>query len=60
MVKRAMADFGFSANQAVLIGDSIADMQLAAATGIRGIQIGSEPGCIQNFRMAAESAVGFF
>jgi len=60
MVKQAMADFGFSANQAVLIGDSIVDMQLATATGIRGIQIGSEPGCVRNFRMAAERVVGFF
>jgi len=57
MVRQAMADFGFCAGHAVVIGDSDADMRLAEASGIRGIRIGSEPGSVRNFRMAAEQAL---
>lgn len=60
MVKQAMADFGFSVDHAVVIGDSIVDMQLAKATGIRGIQIGSDSGCASDFSIAAERAINHF
>ena len=41
MVKSAMRDLGFGPDQAVLIGDSDADMGAAAAAGVSGIRVGS-------------------
>jgi D-glycero-D-manno-heptose 1,7-bisphosphate phosphatase len=39
MVKSAMRDLGFTPDQAVLIGDSDADMGAAAATGVAGLRV---------------------
>ena len=39
MVKRAMRDLGFGPDQAVLIGDSDADMGAAAAAGVAGLRV---------------------
>jgi D-glycero-D-manno-heptose 1,7-bisphosphate phosphatase len=39
MVRSAMRDLDFGPNEAVLIGDGDADMEAAAAAGIRGIRI---------------------
>jgi len=41
MVKRAMRDLGFGPNEAVLIGDSDADMGAAAAAGVAGVRVAS-------------------
>jgi D-glycero-D-manno-heptose 1,7-bisphosphate phosphatase len=39
MVKRAMRDLGFAHDQAVLIGDSDADMGAATAAGVAGLRV---------------------
>jgi len=39
MVKSAMRDLGFGPDQAVLIGDSAADMGSAAAAGVAGLRV---------------------
>ena len=39
MVKMAMRDLGFGPDQAVLIGDSDADMGAAAASGVAGLRV---------------------
>jgi len=39
MVKSAMRDLGFGPDQAVLIGDSDADMGAAAAAGVAGLRV---------------------
>lgn len=39
MIASAMNDFGFTPEQAVFIGDSIADMEAAAASGVRAVRI---------------------
>jgi len=44
MVHRAMADFGFTPEEAVFIGDSDADMGAAEASGIAGIRVASAGG----------------
>jgi D-glycero-D-manno-heptose 1,7-bisphosphate phosphatase len=41
MVKRAMRDLGFGPKEAVLIGDSDADMGAAAAAGVAGVRVAS-------------------
>jgi len=41
MVKSAMRDLGFGLDQAVLIGDSDADMGAAAAAGVAGLRVAS-------------------
>ncbi len=41
MVKSAMRDLGFGPDQAVLIGDSDADMGAAAAAGVTGLRVAS-------------------
>ena len=43
MVKSAMRDLGFGADQAVFIGDSDADMGAAAAAGVAGLRVGGKP-----------------
>ena len=52
MVKSAMRDLGFGPDQAVLIGDSDADMGAAAAASVAGLRVAS-PG---NFLEAARRA----
>ena len=56
MVKMAMRDLGFGPDQAVLIGDSDADMGAAAASGVAGLRvtIGGEYGV--GFLEAAQRA----
>ena len=39
MVKQAMRDLGFGPHEAVLIGDSDADMGAAAAAGVKGVRV---------------------
>lgn len=39
MVKTAMRDLGFHPDETVVIGDSDADMQAAAAAGVRGVRV---------------------
>jgi len=41
MVKSAMRDLGFRSDEAVLIGDSDADMGAAAAAGVTGLRVAS-------------------
>ena len=41
MVTRAMRELGFGPNEAVLIGDSDADMGAAAAAGVAGLRVAS-------------------
>jgi D-glycero-D-manno-heptose 1,7-bisphosphate phosphatase len=41
MVRRAMQDLAFSPDQAVVIGDSDADMGAAAAAGVAGLRVAS-------------------
>src|SRR5271154_3266827 len=41
MVKSAMRDLGFGPDQAVLIGDTDADMGAAAAAGVAGLRVAS-------------------
>ena len=41
MVKNAMRDLGFGPDQAILIGDSDADMGAAAAAGVAGLRVTS-------------------
>jgi D-glycero-D-manno-heptose 1,7-bisphosphate phosphatase len=63
----AMADFGFSPDEAVLIGDSDADMGAAAAAGVKGIRIATPdssknaaPDVAADFAAAARGAVDYF
>jgi D-glycero-D-manno-heptose 1,7-bisphosphate phosphatase len=56
MIEAAMRDFGFEPGQAVVIGDSDADMGLAKAAGIAGLRIGEGEGRFPNFLEAARSA----
>jgi D-glycero-D-manno-heptose 1,7-bisphosphate phosphatase len=67
LVLDAMADFGFSAAQAVLIGDSEADMGAAIAAGVRGIRVAppnagasAPPNAAPDFLMAARRAIDYF
>jgi D-glycero-D-manno-heptose 1,7-bisphosphate phosphatase len=65
MVRRAMRDLGFAPGQAVFIGDSEADMGVAAAAGVHGLRIAStdEPavvGAAANFLEAARRACALF
>ncbi|MCI4679476.1 HAD family hydrolase [Rhodoblastus acidophilus] len=57
MARKAMTDFGFSAEQAVVIGDSVADVGMAEAAGLRAIRIGTDPGCARDFLEAAQKAI---
>jgi D-glycero-D-manno-heptose 1,7-bisphosphate phosphatase len=59
MVQEAMRDFGFGPEDAVVIGDSDADMGLAAAAGLKGIKIGTGEGCAPDFLEAARRARDF-
>ena len=58
MGRRAMADFGFGPDQTVVIGDSAADMGLAAALGVRGVRVGASQ--VPDLLAAASAAVSFF
>lgn len=67
LVLDAMADFGFSPVEAVLIGDSEADMGAATATGVSGIRVASPsagesatPGVAPDFLAAARRAIDYF
>ncbi len=67
LVLDAMADFGFSPNEAILIGDSDADMGAAAAAGVNGIRVATPgatqdaaPGVAPDFTVAARQAVDYF
>jgi phosphoglycolate phosphatase len=39
MIKTALAETGVEANRAVMIGDTVFDMQMASAAGVRGIGV---------------------
>jgi D-glycero-D-manno-heptose 1,7-bisphosphate phosphatase len=63
----AMADFCFSPDEAVLIGDSDADMGAAAAAGVKGIRVAAPdtsknaaPDVAADFTVAARRAVDYF
>jgi D-glycero-D-manno-heptose 1,7-bisphosphate phosphatase len=67
LVLDAMADFGFQPAEAVLIGDSEADMGAAVATGVRGIRVAppsagasAPPNATPDFLMAARRAIDYF
>lgn len=60
MARRAMADFGFAADQAIVIGDSLADVQMAEAAGLKAIRIGAGAGCANDFLEAARTAISQF
>jgi len=67
LVLDAMADFGFSPDDAVLIGDSDADMGAAAAAGVKGFRIAppdagkiAAPDVAADFAGAARRAVDYF
>jgi len=67
LVLDAMADFGFSPEEAVLIGDSDADMGAAAAAGVTGIRVATPdageiaaPDVASDFAMAARRAIDYF
>lgn len=42
MVRKAMLDFGFQADQVVVIGDSDGDMGAAAAAGVKGVRVAAD------------------
>jgi D-glycero-D-manno-heptose 1,7-bisphosphate phosphatase len=44
MVTQAMRDLGFSPEEAVVIGDSDADMGAAAAAGVKGVRVAASGG----------------
>jgi D-glycero-D-manno-heptose 1,7-bisphosphate phosphatase len=58
----ALRDFGFRPEEAVLIGDSDADMGAAAAAGVQGLRVASAgeaaSGAADSFLRAAERACG--
>lgn len=65
MVQDAMRDLGFGPDQAVFIGDSDADMGVAAAAGVRGLRIArvaapAATGAAANFLEAAQRACAHF
>jgi D-glycero-D-manno-heptose 1,7-bisphosphate phosphatase len=67
LVLEAMTDFGFSPAEAVLIGDSEADMGAAKATGVTGIRVAppnagetAAPGAARDFSVAARRAIDHF
>ena len=63
MIERARADLGFAPADAVVIGDSSADMGAAAAAGVAGIRIsadGSVADASTDFLSAARRAVRLF
>jgi D-glycero-D-manno-heptose 1,7-bisphosphate phosphatase len=66
LVRAAMSDFGFNPADAVLIGDSAADMGAAAAAEIKGIRIAQAEtpdqgyGAAANFQTAAQQALAYF
>jgi D-glycero-D-manno-heptose 1,7-bisphosphate phosphatase len=67
LVLNAMADFGFSPDDAVLIGDSDGDMGAAAASSVKGIRIAppeageiAAPDVAVDFAAAARQAVDYF
>lgn len=63
MVQAAMRDLGFSADRAVVIGDSSADMGVAAAVGSLGLRIapaGSAERSYPTFLDAARVAIAHF
>lgn len=59
MVRNAMRDLGFGPTQAVIIGDSDADIGVAAATGVIGLRIGPGGGAA-DFLEAARRACALF
>lgn len=60
MAESAMRDLGFSAEDAVVIGDSDADMGLAAAAGLPGVRIGAGEGCAHDFLEASRRSCAMF
>lgn len=61
MLKKAMRDLGFEPNEAVLIGDSDADMGAAEAAGVAGVRVAAaggaaSSGAAHDFREAAHRA----
>ena len=60
MARQAMADFDFTADQAVVIGDSLADVQMAEAAGMKAIRIGAGQDCANDFLEAAKLAISQF
>jgi len=60
MIEAAMRDFGFAPGQAIVIGDSDADMGLAEAAGLPGLRIGEGEGRFPNFLEAARYACRLF
>jgi phosphoglycolate phosphatase-like HAD superfamily hydrolase len=60
MAEAAMRDLGFPPAQAVVIGDSDADMGLAQAAGLKGVRIGAGEGNAKNFLEAARRACALF
>lgn len=67
LVLDAMANFGFSPEEAVLIGDSEADMGAATASGLTGIRVAppnaaaiAAPDAAPDFLAAARRAVAYF
>lgn len=63
MVHRAMYNLGFRPDETVVIGDSDADMQAAAAAGIRGVRVAPRAqvsGAAADFLEAARRACALF
>jgi len=65
MLHKAMADLGFAPAQAVMIGDSLADMDAAAAAGVPGIRItppdaSKTAEACPDFLTAAQRAIALF
>jgi phosphoglycolate phosphatase-like HAD superfamily hydrolase len=59
MVRKAMRDLGFDAGQAVVIGDSDADMGAAEAAGVPGVRVagpGGSASAAHDFLEAARRA----
>ena len=65
MIRNAMRDLGFKPDDAVVIGDSDADMGAALAAGVAGVRVGSaggpaSTGAAGNFLEAARRASALF
>ena len=65
MIRNAMRDLGFEPGDAVVIGDSEADMGAALAAGVAGVRVGSaggpaSPGAAGDFLEAARRASALF
>lgn len=56
LFERARQELGFALEDAIVIGDSDADMGLAKAAGVPGVRIGRGDGCARDFLEAAGRA----